>query len=265
MKKIPIIVSALCVSLSLGAPAARAVGIGGYGYGSYGAGHHNYGELSYLSSQNDSTEKLYTTIVAGGGLIIDTNCARDELFSYRFTIGGAGSFSTALAGLEKTTRVILSNTFCFGLVRTGSMRFWIGPQLGAGTFSGRFDRKKKDYLYTQYLNGIPYYNTSYPLTQTGIRYSLLGIIPGLALGVNFNFEEPVTLALECGVRYHVYFGIKSATGLVALAGGGAAVPVRLRRNTWTRSIFVLDGYVQIGLMYRYKDDYSSLSTGADSE
>jgi hypothetical protein len=98
------------------------------GIGIYGTGGVNFSNWESNGSTPKSTAYFY-----GGGLVIDSNAARNELFGYRFT-----------AGYEQVRRIYpypnflnvsihkfsMTHTLGFGVVRNENLRLWIGPQLG---------------------------------------------------------------------------------------------------------------------------------------
>lgn len=165
----------------------------------------------------------------GGGLIIDTNVARDEVFNYRLdlTFGGlmisqdvVNSFPLPLFGTyipfkytetQKKTTLFISTVhyFGFGVVRNKYVRFWLGPQITLGGMA------------------------------TDVRGLITGI--GLAMGLNINIGEFFTISLTGSGRFVAGFTVYDATeGGTNLAGGYGG-----------------DGMVTLSFIFRINDSYKA--------
>lgn len=237
MRKTIVILSAI-LGLLLHAMSAHAVGFGAYG--SAGGGSTYYGKLTLGDTTALGANLIWTPqISAGGGLVIDTNCAGDELFNYRF-MAGVDALLSKRPTVEKMYRLDLTSTFGFGVVRTQLVRLWMGPQLGF-----------------YYLSGT----NRYPMQSMflwkfdKIEQSMFGVGFGLSIGINFNPGEYVTVSLEGGARYIIYYGIQSLDMIIMNVndfGSGGYIPYTY--NSWTPSSGY-EGYGCISVLYRVKDTF----------
>ncbi|MDM7985815.1 MAG: hypothetical protein QUS13_00625 [Smithella sp.] len=230
------------IIISLCASSAHALGIGAYGYvGAGKARAAGWFLIPILSSV------LEPDISAGGGLVIDSNCAGDRLFNYRLAIGGARTFP--LKSDEKTahiTRLHAANIFGFGVVHREGFRFWVGPQLGFNTLYYRDQKELADQITT--VGGSVTYN---PFMGKQTKYSLFGASLGLALGMNFNLPRDMTLSLEGGYRYALYYGVKYQKAYLPFSGG--YIPLAINGwSLWSGD----DGYVSIAVLYRVNDAFT---------
>ncbi len=105
----------------------------------------------------------------GGGFVLDTCLARNSIFNYRMSLGADYRSEDIDVGLE-TTRLHLVNYFGFGVVRTKVLRLWLGPQFTVG---GEFG--------------------------DGAWAFMVGT--GVALGLNFNIGDTLTISLTGGGRF----------------------------------------------------------------
>ena len=162
----------------------------------------------------------------GGGFVMDTNLARDEIFNYRleFTCGQLiisqrvtytqwlpfGGFFIPFPRTEtdKKGTIFISAVqyFGFGVVRSKYVRFWIGPQLTLGGM------------------------------VTDIRGFIGGL--GMALGLNFNIGEIFTISLVGSGR--VVGGVETVT----YAG-----------SSKTYGGYGGDGMVTLAFIFRIDDKY----------
>lgn len=117
----------LCISIAvifcaLASSPVFAIGLGVYG--NYSAGQ------SYWDFKNSgSTDENHSYY--GGGLVFDTAVARNILFHYRLGVGYDTIVHDSYSdfGDLKLNRIVVSNTFGFGLFRSEDTRLWLGPQL----------------------------------------------------------------------------------------------------------------------------------------
>jgi hypothetical protein len=73
-----------------------------------------------------------------GGLILDT--ATDKTFNYRLNVGLAKQKIEDEYGIELTsTGIYLENIFGFALVKNKDFRWWLGPLVRIGYYSGKSD------------------------------------------------------------------------------------------------------------------------------
>lgn len=226
--------------------AAHGAGIGVYG--SFGGGQTFYNKLTLTGEKSIYALPIKSpNYLAGGGFIVDSNCARNELFNYRLGVG----FDYLLSErkyVNTMKRINLTNTFGIGFIRTDLIRLWIGPQAGFYYLYGSntIGRSKiPQAVCAMFMGRGPLYR---------VEHSMFGVSLGLSLGINFNIGQYVTLALEGGARYMVYYGIQTRN----YADGFD----RYVYADWCLSSG-FDGYGSITVMYRIKDAYSG-ETGAES-
>ncbi len=174
------------------APALYAIGVGGYFTTHYGNYHWIVDESikmmdsSFGGIDSPSPGK---PVILGGGVVWDTCLAKDELINFRQHIG----FDSHLKSTVRLTQFGLTNTLGFAPVRTGLLRFWLGPQLN---LHYRWGKDAKSY-YTPSI-----YALANPLAIYSIRrsYKYVTIGTGLALGLNINVHRNVTVAIETGFQ-----------------------------------------------------------------
>ena len=242
MKKI-FFITVNCIFLLICNLPSHAIGFGLYG--SIAGGEMTYGRIGYNFYRDDFGFKapvinnMIPNISGGGGIIIDTNCSRDELFNYRLMIGFDKLF-TQRYYIKKMTRMNVSNTFGFGVVRTDLIRFWLGPQLSF-----------------HYLHGV----NNYPMrallksnyTGNKLEYSAAGIGLGLSLGLNINLENNITLSFEGGMRGNIYYGnMIQDNNLMYSQMIYRYVPDT--ESAWCISSSY-EGYGYLSVMYRVKDSF----------
>ena len=76
------------------------------------------------------------------GFVLDTAVSRDTLFNYRFQIGYE-AWENELDGYGDTFEMVgisMSHDFGFGIVRTPTVRVWVGPELRFSYAYGELDR-----------------------------------------------------------------------------------------------------------------------------
>lgn len=196
--------------------ATHAVGLG-----VYGTGGANFNTWESREGTYSSQDFLY-----GGGLVIDSNVAKNAIFNYRFTCGYSQyRIKDPQSGMiiDPFHRVGVGNIFGFGLLRTETVRFWLGPRIDAHYI---FKRKT--------INDIEiagYYII--PIKRT-IKIDLININALLALGVNVNLGSLLTLFFDMGVGYMGVYNINQHEN-----GHG----------------FGLDG--RLGVLFRINDRYTS--------
>lgn len=198
MKKLMVLFGVVFVLLCLRASPAHAFGLGLFG-------NFDGGRMIW--------EGVGTNFMNyGGGLVLDTNLASDQLFNYRMELGFTNLHSSyqqeepdivaqllveRLTGTffpinkketywENSFLLTTIHYFGFGVVRTKTVRFWLGPQL---TIGGMLTNNKGFYA------GL-----------------------GLALGLNINIGEVFTLSITGsgrylgGVTFYKYQGGTTGTG-----------------------------------------------------
>lgn len=122
----------------------------------------------------------------GLGLAFDTNIGKDSLFNYRLGLEYMKQEIDSVDGYSCTgdcdfgTRINMVNTFGFGVLRTQTVRLWVGPRINFA-----YDWDTGD-------NGD---------TRLGFE---LGVAP--AVGINVNLGRVVSLAADVDYRFATAFG-----------------------------------------------------------
>jgi hypothetical protein len=185
---------------------AQAAGIGIYGTGGVSAMNWQY--------DGNSTGKS-TDYFGGCGLVIDSNVAKDSLFSYRFTGGyeqyrmsdpDTGSKSPGLH------RVSMSHTLGFGLYRSNDLRLWVGPQIGMHYLMGEYSTTKFFFI---------------PKT---VRVDYLGLDILLGAGFNFNVGEAATVFFDLGLGYMGNYNLNDTKYIGNAFGFQAKAGIMFRIN-----------------------------------
>ena len=162
--------------MSLLSSSAFAFGIGFYGDFNYGKTFWNIdtlivdpvSEYSYIKKSRIGLANLGY----GGGIVLDSNVASDNLFNYRAELGFHYLTFPHNSGMNSYMASTV-HYFGFGIVRNETIRFWVGPQITLGCL---FPREASN---------------------------MAGLIAGggLAAGININMGETFTLAFTGAARY----------------------------------------------------------------
>ncbi len=203
--------------------SAMATGIGVFIQGAGGGTSWTTGHIS-----GDSSD-----ITVGGGLMVDTNLAKNEVFNYRFKFG----YNRIFGSSYELNRLSFDN--CFGVAPRGLMgknaRFWFGPSLGFHIMFGEVPvsgGSTTDAL----LYGIYYSLLSTELKVAGVKLDL-----GLTLlGFNFNFGEHITLTFEFGGKAGYFIGQS-----------------KIESDAVTSGALQYEGYTSVGVLYRFNDSYGN--------
>jgi hypothetical protein len=187
------------------------------GVGLYGTGGPAFSTWYIHDQKAGSTSDYFY----GGGLVIDSNVAKNTAFGYRFTAGYEQYVledpDTGYKG-DPIHRISMSHTFGYGAARTDSIRFWVGPRIGL------------HYLFkseTYYTIGIyPFFVPPFLLIlpkKRVVDVDAIGLDLLLALGLNINMGDNFTLFFDLGFGYMGNYNINisevgHAFGLDAKAG-----------------------------------------------
>jgi hypothetical protein len=195
-------VAGLCMMFA--AASAMALGIGAYIDAAGGETHRKVRTGSF-----EDTGGRLTNYGFRAGLIFDTCVACDNEFSYRFKLGGGLSWADLLNKIDYNS-LHMSHTFAFAAVKNDYIKFWIGPQIGLSYSRGSGDRL---FLGTDKVGPLYYFGTTptpelwhFGVFKERTKYFLYNVNAGPAFGVNLNFGDYVTLALEAGVTYGYTIG-----------------------------------------------------------
>lgn len=167
----------------------------------------------------------------GGSLVFDTAVAQDSLFNYRanFAIQALESDTKGGDIKYKTEgmRFALYNSFGFGVVRTESIRLWLGPQFGVHYIDADTTRTEPDFSLLRV--GASYVSVpTESKKKSGDNGG--GISLGFVIGVNFNIGSSLTLGLDGGCR-----GFVTGNDVGANAGP--------------------EGFMNVSLVFRINDSY----------
>jgi hypothetical protein len=236
MKRILVTIGLLCV-LVFTVRSARAAAIGVYGTGGVEMTNWKYQE----KITGTSTDYGY-----GGGIIIDSNAAQDRVFGYRFTLGYEQYFFHSSYGSsmiyindEPIHRFSMSHTFEFGIVRTPSLRFWIGPQIGFHYFNANYTKQDKSSL----LMTLTAAQFGFFIPPETLEFDIdyLGLDLMLATGINYNIGKTVTLFLELGFGYVGKYNLNGPYGTGNTAGNSIGMQAKA------------------GIMFRVNDTFAAVA------
>jgi opacity protein-like surface antigen len=208
--------------------SAQAAGIGIYGTGGV--------NFSTWRFRNDPQSYTSTDYFYGGGLIIDSNVARNELFNYRFTTGYEQYriIQNEMKGSPNPRhRFSMTHTFGFGVARNEYVRFWVGPRIGMHYM----------YLRDSYTNDSLSMEMGYlGFNRNKVREKIdvIGLDALLALGLNINMGNVATLFFDIGVGYMGNYNI------------------HVQENSHG---FGVEG--KIGFMFRINDTYKAAESAGD--
>ena len=156
-------------------PGSYAIGLGM----SLGAGTEDWNNDRKHAGDRENTNY---------GFILDTAVAQDRLFNYRLTFqfekNQAEDQGLDMEGIATT------HDFAFGVVRSKTTRFWLGPQLR-----------------------VAYYRDLAPSLVADVEYtgSALGIGVGPVVGLNLHLKKLVTFSVSASYmlfgRYTGDYGI----------------------------------------------------------
>jgi len=154
----------------------------------------------------------------GGGLMMDTAPDSVTMVNYRMNLGYS-RIMIFTGNHINLNRFDFTNTWGFKLYRNDSIKLWLGPQLGLNYLWGGDTHK----TYEVVFNWMSLANPSLPISYKR-KYNLFGVNTGLAIGVNINMSNRVTLSIEAGGRGFITFSGgeidgSSPSGLVRGAEG----------------------------------------------
>ncbi len=223
MKRALVFILALFVIVGFSVPV-MAIGVGG----SLSAG---VAKVYWINSSSTGKGSGYAY---GGSLIFDTAVAQNSLFNYRANFAiqafqgdtkddNNGDIKNDTEGM----RYSLWNSFGFGIVRTESIRFWLGPQFGIHYVDADTTRTEPDWM--PVLVGA---NISWLPTESKTKKSDNGggASLGFVVGLNINMGPVFTLGLDGGVRAFL-----TSNEVVANAGP--------------------EGFVNVSFIFRIGDKY----------
>ena len=163
--------------------SVKALSIGGYITGAKGTYDWTY-NYDYYPVGPTSVNSDFTKY--GGGFVLDTAVAEDQLFGYRLNVGYTkikinNDNAPDIDGYEFQGY----NNLCIGIFRSEYIKFWIAPQLGLGIISGKYE-----------LNNQAYFN----------RFVTYFASIGLAAGINMHISDLISIGLDSGYRVSKHSG-----------------------------------------------------------
>jgi hypothetical protein len=205
------LILAFAIGLFFCSESLYAVGVGFYG--------NFYSGLTFGKYNNSHW-------AIGGGLVVDSNLAKDSLFNYRLELG-CDWFNmswypgpTAAYYTDACSKLSSTHYFGFGIVRTQNIRFWIGPQI---EISG---------IFGQYHNGM------------------FGGV-GLALGTNFNVNDQITFSMVISLRA---VGAMIYGTYQVISSSGA-----LESNSKSFGFYGGSGKISLACIFRINDTFSPVT------
>ena len=169
----------LALSLLLAMPmVASAAGMGVYVPFSVGDSATITDSPDY---QVEETYDIDYKSSVGLGIAFDSNIGKDKLFNYRLGVEFMNEEADNCAGdCDLGTKINIVNTFGFGVLRTETVRLWVGPRVNIGWTFDTYD-------------------------NNGARAEFeFGVAP--AVGVNVNLGRVVSLAADLDYRFAGAFG-----------------------------------------------------------
>lgn len=169
------------VLLLLSAPQSFAVSFGAFVDGATGSGEAEW-ESDWYSWDIDSN-------AAAIGFVLDTAPTNEKVFNYRLNLGYARhELEDEVGDTMKSNGIYAENIFGFAFVRQQDFRWWGGPLVRVGYYSGDSDTVSV---------GPGLYS------KTDIDYAEFGI--GAVTGLNFKVGNAI-LSPSVGFRINGYAG-----------------------------------------------------------
>ncbi len=219
---------------ALSATPAFAIGLGVYG--NYSAGR------SYWDFKNSgSTDENHSYY--GGGVVFDTAVARDSLFHYRLGIGYDKVVHDSYSdfGDLKLNRIVVSNTFGFGIFRSEDTRLWLWPQFRVSENWG--EDKYSGVWYDLYFGrGVFKEKDSYDFFRADLA---------LVFGANFNLPGKISLGIEFGPR--VFYG--EGTIHISRDTAYASFPLHESGNDRVKTLYGYEAFINVCAIVRINDEY----------
>lgn len=208
MKKLVFGLVVLSFISSLWCSNALAVGFGVFVDLSSGSGDAEW--------DTDTVSWDVDTSAAAIGFVLDTAPTNERTFNYRLNAGLAGQDLEDDDGTTvESVGIYAENIFGFALVKNERVRWWLGPLVRVGIYSGETD--------TFIFNGDS--------IQTDIDYAEFGI--GAVTGLNFNINDKVVLSPSIGFRHCGFAG----TGTTNEVIGGTRFSTEEDISGTTTSVF----------------------------
>lgn len=178
MKKLVVVVVAVLLVSAFAVLDASAAGIGFYLEGGSGSGE--------MTVEDWWTGNDYDTDIdmshGGIGFMLDTAPSGSSVFNYRFNVGfESTTLSPDIGEDADVTGIVMMHDFGFAIVKTSKVRFWAGPEVKLGYYTGETETNEDD-----------------------LKIALFGIGP--VAGVNIGLSSSVSLAFKLGIIYEAFGG-----------------------------------------------------------
>lgn len=186
MRNVMLWLGALCLLSVLWSPSVFAGAVGVYVEGSGGSGEMEW--------END----VYSWDVRSGGgavgFVYDTAPTNESRFNYRLNVGAAARNWEDDAGVSlKSGGVYFENVFGFVLKRKESMRWWVGPLVRLGLYSGETEATYRGTM----------------SSKVEVDFAEFGV--GVVTGFNAKLKNNVILAPSAGLRVCAFSGEGTTT------------------------------------------------------
>jgi hypothetical protein len=179
MQRFTNVVAVALFILLLWSPNSFAVGVGFSFDGSSGSGDND--------SHWDSVE--LDSRSAGFGFVLDTSPTNESVFNYRLNVGYGYHKLEQDDGFDfDSNGIYIENTFGFAMVRNENFRWWAGPLVRAGYYTGDSNTQQVGPSVT---------------LKNDVEYGEFGI--GAVTGMNFK-TGGVVISPSLGFRVSGFFG-----------------------------------------------------------
>lgn len=157
---------------------AFAVGFGVFADFSSGSGEAEWDGGSEWDIDSD---------MVAGGFVLDTAPSNESTFNYRLNIGLADQTLEDDYGEDlDATGFYVENIFGFALIKKENFRWWLGPLVRIGYYSGEAE-----------IEGLVY--------EAEIDFDYIEFGVGVVTGLNFKAGQ-VVISPSIGVRYSAFAG-----------------------------------------------------------
>ncbi|HPV43754.1 MAG TPA: hypothetical protein PKX40_21445 [Spirochaetota bacterium] len=263
MKKTVQLLSAI-IFVVVSASNAMAVGLGGYGSFDYSGGDTRIKHKTYFGTD---TSGSINNIIAGGGLVFDTNILGPSVFNYRLKIGGDKFYNDGESDFEGAGAHFF-NTFGFKVFGSSKVRLWIGPGFGFQYIKGisttdPFFGEEDTGILEEYWSTVsPYpgdpslWIGNFGLHSAKATYTLYSFEAGLVFGMNFAVSNIVVISAEVAAKYSLFWGERSRSvttwfSLTEWSNATSIMDYRSGKDTITSHCGAVD--VTLGILFRFDE------------
>jgi len=214
--------------------SAMAIGVGVYG-------DFQRGTTSSRTYFNVSSDDIGVS----GGLVLDTNVAKNNLFNYRVRLGAGQTW----ASKKPITRASLIQSFGVSPapLRGDFARFWFGPRIGLHYINAQMTSSNDmDMMMLMSIaSGFPMLFPEEKIFMNAFKADI-GLV---VAGFNFNFGDRFTLSFELGFDYGFMVGkAKYASSGQKLDASGEGI----------------EGFATMAVLFRINDTFAAKPDGAST-